>query len=168
MTKTLTISPDLATTADLSAVKTQLTAFEAKIAAVGNALTTLQAEVGVDETEIAALQAALPARPPARVTDLRVTAVDQFSATVAFTTVDDGTGQPASTYLRWAAGTITGGLSFDPGPRVGATRTVVVPNLVAGTAYQFQIVAYRGTLGVDAVLGAQSNVVSGTTSGLAA
>src|SRR5439155_988163 len=46
---------------------------------------------------------------------------------------------------------------------VGAGRTCTVLGLSSSTAYGFQLVAYRGTLGVDAVFGALSNTVSGTT-----
>jgi hypothetical protein len=33
------------------------------------------------------------------------------------------------------------------------------------TSYQFQLVAFRGTLNIDAVFGAISNVATGTTTG---
>jgi hypothetical protein len=45
----------------------------------------------------------------------------------------------------------------------GAKRTCTVLGLAPVTGYQFQLVAFRGTLNVDAVFGGFSNVVSGTT-----
>jgi len=54
------------------------------------------------------------------------------------------------------------------GTAIGATRSCTVLGLAAGTGYQFQLVAFRGTLNVDAVFGAFSNVVSGTTGASAA
>src|SRR3989454_563744 len=49
------------------------------------------------------------------------------------------------------------------GPASGAKRTCTVQGLAAATGYQFQLVAFRGTLTVNAVFGALSNIVSGTT-----
>ena len=46
---------------------------------------------------------------------------------------------------------------------IGATRTCTVLGLASSTSYQFQLVAFRGSLNVDAVFGARSNVVGGTT-----
>src|SRR5205807_908751 len=51
---------------------------------------------------------------------------------------------------------------------VGAARTCTVLGLAAGTAYQAQVVAFRGTLNVNAVFGALSNVVAATTGTLPA
>jgi len=105
---------------------------------------------------------------PATVTDLAVASVTASAATLAFTDVNDGTGQPASYYLRYAAGTMSWGSATElppfAGGAIGTKQTVTVPGLTAGTAYQFQVVAYRGTPNVDAVFGGLSNVASGTTS----
>src|SRR5204863_10123987 len=46
---------------------------------------------------------------------------------------------------------------------LGAKRACAVVGLAAGTAYGFELVAYRGTLGQGAIFGALSNVVTGTT-----
>ncbi len=95
------------------------------------------------------------------------------SVTLSFTEVNNGTGQPASYDIRYAAGTLswasaTGvsqGTCAVPlaGTAIGATRNCTVTGLSSGTSYQFQLVAFRGTLNVDAVFGAFSNVASGTT-----
>ena len=97
------------------------------------------------------------------------------SVTLSFTEVNNGAGQPASYDIRYAAGTlswasasgVSQGTCASPiaGTTIGTTRTCTVLGLASGTIYQFQIVAFRGTLNVDAVFGALSNVASGTTTG---
>jgi len=49
------------------------------------------------------------------------------------------------------------------GAAIGGKRSCTVLGLSAVTAYQFQLVAFRGTLNVNAVFGSLSNVASGTT-----
>jgi hypothetical protein len=49
------------------------------------------------------------------------------------------------------------------GSAIGAKRTCTVLGLAAGTGYQFQLVAFRGTMNLNAVYGGLSNVASGTT-----
>src|SRR5437868_6210712 len=49
------------------------------------------------------------------------------------------------------------------GTTIGAKRTCTVLGLTAGTTYTFQLVAYRGTLTLNAVFGNLSNPVTGTT-----
>src|SRR5436305_1992549 len=49
------------------------------------------------------------------------------------------------------------------GTSVGAKRTCTVRGLSAGTTYSFELVAYRGTLNVNAVFGGLSNAASGAT-----
>ena len=69
--------------------------------------------------------------------------------------------------LAWgASSSVTQGTCATPvtGMAIGATRTCTVLGLTTGTTYQFQLVAFRGTLNVNAVFGALSNVASGTTS----
>src|SRR5437899_10939979 len=114
-----------------------------------------------------------PPAAPGAVTDLAIAGVTDSSATLSFTEVSDGTGQPASYDIRFAAGTISWGSATSvtqgscktpvAGTSVGSRRTCTVLALSSSTAYGFQLVAYRGTLGADAVLGALSNTVSGTT-----
>ena len=69
--------------------------------------------------------------------------------------------------LSWGSATdvargVCGSMS---GTSVGARRSCTVLGLQPSTAYQFQLVAFRGTLNVDAVFGGLSNIASGTTSG---
>jgi len=118
-----------------------------------------------------------PPPPPSAVTDLALAGVTDTSATLTFTEVSDGTGQPASYDVRFAAGTISWGSATDvtrgtcakplAGTTVGARRSCTVLGLSPTTAYGFQLVAFRGTLGVDAVFGALSNAVTGTTAAAA-
>lgn len=107
---------------------------------------------------------------PSTVTDLVVMSVTPNSVTLSFTEVNDGTGAPASYDLRSAAGPLTWGTAIDAalvtGTTIGAKRTVTVAGLASATAYQFQLVAFRGTLNVNAVFGQLSNLAAGTTTGL--
>jgi len=114
--------------------------------------------------------------PPGTVTDLAVVLVGSSSATLGFTEVDDGTGHAATYHMRYARtpigwgwgsatvviqGTCSAPLS---GTAIGAQRRCTVEGLSPGTAYDFQLVAYRGTLDHgDAVFGELSNVATGTT-----
>jgi len=111
---------------------------------------------------------------PAGVIDLAVAASTDSSATLTFTEVDDGTSAPARydvrvapTPLNWGAAlsSVKRGTCVTPvvGTTIGAKQTCTVLGLVAGTAYDFQLVAFRGTLNVNAVFGPLSNVASGTT-----
>ena len=113
---------------------------------------------------------------PGTVTDLAVAGVSDTSVTLSFTEVSDGAGQPASYDVRYAVGTITWvsaasvtrGSCSTPvaGTAFGAKRTCTVLGLVSATGYQFQLVAFRGTLNVNAVFGGFSNVAGGTTTGV--
>jgi uncharacterized protein YjdB len=108
---------------------------------------------------------------PGKVVDLAVASVTASSATLSFTNVSDGTGQPASYYLRYQAGTLSWGSGTElptlHGGAIGTKQSVTVPGLSAATKYQFQVVAYRGTPNVNAVFGALSNVATGTTAAAA-
>jgi hypothetical protein len=116
--------------------------------------------------------ASAPVALPGTVSDLRVAGMTDSSVTLSFTEVTDGTGQAASYDVRWAAGAISWGTAASvsrgtcstplAGSVIGAKRTCTVLGLAAGTGYQFQLVAFRGTLG-SAVFGSLSNVASGTT-----
>src|SRR4029077_9100954 len=87
--------------------------------------------------------------------------------------VSDGTGKPASYEIRSAAGSISWGAASDVsrgscatpvvGTAIGASRSCTVFGLKASTAYQFQLVAFRGTLNVNAAFGDLSNVATGST-----
>ncbi|HET9637538.1 MAG TPA: Ig-like domain-containing protein [Gemmatimonadaceae bacterium] len=110
---------------------------------------------------------------PGTVTDLAVAAVDSTSTTLAFTQVSDGAGQPAKYDVRYSVGSIswgsarsvTNGTCSTPvaGTSVAAKLTCTVTGLAPSTGYNFQLIAYRGTLNQDAVFGSLSNAVAVTT-----
>ena len=112
---------------------------------------------------------------PGTVRDLATTRVTDSSVTLAFTEVTDGTGQPAKYDVRYAAGALSWGAARSvargtcatplTGVLVGAKRTCTVLGLASGTAHGFEIVAYRGTLNMNAVFGDLSNIVAATTAG---
>jgi uncharacterized protein YjdB len=114
---------------------------------------------------------------PGAVTNLSVAGTTSNSITLSFTEVNDGSVQPASYDIRWASGTITWwsaasvaqGTCQVPvtGTAIGATRSCTVVGLTPSTIYQFQLVAFRGTLNVKAVFGPLSNVVTGATAAAA-
>jgi len=95
------------------------------------------------------------------------------SVTLAFTEVTDGTGQPARYDVRYAVGTIAWGTAASvsvgtcatpvAGSAIGATRSCTVRGLAPNTGDQFQLVAFRGTMNLNAVYGGRSNVANGTT-----
>ena len=99
---------------------------------------------------------------------LAVAAVTPDSVTLAFTEVDDGTGRSARYDFRYSVAPISWGSALPvtrgscatpvPGTRIGAHRSCTVVGLTPGTSYQFQVVAFRGTLNRDAVFGELSNV----------
>jgi hypothetical protein len=110
---------------------------------------------------------------PGTVSNLSVASVTANSVTLSFTEVINGAGAPASYDVRYAVAPLSWGAATPvaqgtcavplAGTTIGATRTCTVQGLAASTSYQFQLVAFRGTLNVDAVFGALSNVASGTT-----
>jgi uncharacterized protein YjdB len=157
-------------TTSATAVATVSTAGVVTGVAVGSA--TITATSGGVSGTAAVTVTATP--KPGRVTTLAVANVSTNSVTLSFTEVGDGTGQPAKYDVRFAAGTISWGSAQSvsqgtcstplAGTAIGATRSCTVLGLAAGTKYQFQLVAYRGTLNVSGVVfGALSNVTTGTT-----
>jgi len=124
-------------------------------------------------SDSAAVVVAAPVTNPGAVTNLTIAAVTANSVTLSFTEVTNGAGQPASYDVRWAAGTLSWpsatsvaqGTCTVPmgGTAIGTTRSCSVLGLASGTAYQFQMVAFRGTMNVNAVYGALSNLTSATT-----
>src|SRR3989441_159882 len=111
---------------------------------------------------------------PATVSDLTIVGSTDSSVTLSFTEVNDGTGKPASYDVRSTAGasltwslakSVTQGSCATPvaGSAIGSKRTCTVLGLAAGTTYSFELVAFRGTLNVNAVFGDLSNVATGTT-----
>ena len=110
---------------------------------------------------------------PGAVGDLAVAASDSTSVTLTFTQVDDGTGQPANYDVRYAvsplswgsASSTTSGTCTTPlsGNAIGSALTCTVAGLNPVTKYNFELVAFRGTLNAGAIFGELSNVVEGTT-----
>jgi len=138
--------------------------------ATGSATITATSE---GQSGTAAIAVMAPPSNPGTVPDLAVAGVTDSSVTLSFTEVTDGTGLPASYDIRFAAGTISWGsatvvargscASPMAGSAIGAKRSCTVLGLAAATGYQLQLVAFRGTLYVDAVFGGLSTVASGTT-----
>ncbi|MEJ2239126.1 MAG: Ig-like domain-containing protein [Gemmatimonadales bacterium] len=116
---------------------------------------------------------ASPLPDPSDVIDLSVSAADDRSATLRFTEVEDGTGSPSDYLVRFAVAPIDWAQASDvtkgscsgsvAGSTIGGTLTCTVDGLQASTAYEFQVVSFRGTLGSDAVFGPLSNIAAVTT-----
>jgi hypothetical protein len=108
------------------------------------------------------------------VSNLSATANSTSQVTLSFTTVSDGAGGYAKYEIRYypgssmnwgAAPDVTAGtctVPYAPGT-AGQNTSCTITGLSAATQYQFQVVAYRGTLNVDAVFGSLSNVATATT-----
>jgi uncharacterized protein YjdB len=115
----------------------------------------------------------LVAVAPSAVTNLAVVSLNDTSATLSFTEVADGAGAAANADVRfmaapiqWGTATsVTRGTCATPvaGTTVGSTLTCTVLGLTRATAYNFELVSFRGTLNLNAVFGAWSNVAAGTT-----
>jgi uncharacterized protein YjdB len=110
---------------------------------------------------------------PGVVQDLKASANDSTTVTLSFSQVDDGAGQPAKYDIRLAVGAISWGSATSvangscatpvAGSTIGSQLTCKVLGLKASTNYNFQLIAFRGTLNQDAVFGPLSNVVAVTT-----
>ena len=139
---------------------------------VGGSATITATSEGQSGT--ATITVTAPVSNPGTVSDLAVVGVTDTGVTLAFTEVNDGTGQPASYNVRYQAGTITwGGTALSvtqgtcatpvAGTAIGGKRACTVLGLTPATAYQFQLVAFRGTLSLNAVFGGLSNIAGATT-----
>jgi len=114
-----------------------------------------------------------PSTNPGTVTDLKVMSADSTGVTLSFTQVNDGTGQPAKYDIRYAASPIAWGSATSAtsgscavpvaGTAIGTSLVCKVIGLQPSTKYDFQLVAFRGTLNFDAVFGALSIVATATT-----
>jgi len=110
---------------------------------------------------------------PGTVSDLAVGATTEVTATLSFTQVDDGMGQPAKYDVRYAVAPISWGTANPAvngtcatplaGTAVGSTITCTIVALSPSTNYNFQVIAFRGTLNGNAVFGDPSNVVAAST-----
>jgi uncharacterized protein YjdB len=113
--------------------------------------------------------------PPDAISDLAVANTSETSVTLAFTQVENGSGQPANYDVRFAASPIswssatsaTNGSCATPltGTGVGTSLSCTVLGLSPSTTYDFQVVAFRGSLSSKAVFGGLSNVVAASTGG---
>src|SRR5205809_257381 len=141
--------------------------------ATGSATITAMSEGQSGTATVTVTAPPPPTSAPSAVTDLAVAGTTDSSVTLSFTEVNDGTGNPAGYDVRYAAGAISWGSATEvsrgtcatpmAGTTIGARRTCTVVGLSASTAYGFQLIAFRGTLNVNAVFGGLSNVASGTT-----
>lgn len=111
-----------------------------------------------------------PLLAPGRVTDLRVSAVTDTSAVLTWTEVASGNTAVAryvihvgpSASFTWTSrpDVVTGGCAapvYGSTAAGGRTRSCIVGGLAPNTFYRFQLVAYTGTLNVNAVFGPLSN-----------
>ncbi len=148
-------------TVDASGLVTSLAAGSATISATSEGIS------GVASVTVTAIPL------PGTVGDLSVSAIDDTSATMRFTDVGDGVGGPARYVVRyaspsisWATATnVARGTCVSPlsASALGAIVNCTIRGLAPGTGYRFQVRAYRGTIGTDAVYGTVSNIASGTT-----
>lgn len=110
---------------------------------------------------------------PGRVTDLAVDTVMGNTIILVFTEVGDGTGQPSNYLFRfqiaplsWSQaanvtfGSCGGRLS---GIAIGNRRVCSVSSLSWGTTYEFQVIAFRGSITQDPIYGDLSNVTGAST-----
>ena len=119
----------------------------------------------------------VPVTPLGTVSDLKVAGATDTAVTLSFTEVSDGSGRPATydvryvsgSTLSWGASTpsVSRGSCANPltGTSIGAKRSCTVLGLTPGTTYSFELVAYRGTLNLNAVFGGLSNITTGATTG---
>jgi uncharacterized protein YjdB len=110
---------------------------------------------------------------PGTVADLAVGATADVAVTLTFTQVDNGMGQPASYDVRYVAGAMSWGTATSAatgtcasplsGTAVSGTLSCTILGLAPSTSYAFQVKAFRGTMGGNAVFGGLSNVASVST-----
>ncbi len=141
--------------------------------AAGSAVITATSEGKSGTATLTVVAPPPPPGAPGAVTDLVVAGATDTSVALSFTEVSDGTGQPASYDVRFAVAPISWGSATAvargtcatplAGSAIGAKRTCTVLGLSASTTFGFQLIAFRGTLNVDAVFGGLSNVATGTT-----
>jgi hypothetical protein len=131
----------------------------------------------VEETPVANQDAsATPARTTESVKDLSVSTADHESVTLSWTEVADDNGGPASYETRYAKSPLGQGwqnatvavmgscVSPMKGSKVGATVTCIVEGLETGTAYDFQVAAFRTNQGGQVKTAPTlSNITSATT-----
>ena len=108
---------------------------------------------------------------PGQVFDLTVVATTTTTVTLNWTEVNDGFDNPSDYNVRFrtlntlawtdaSAGTCTPPVA---GTAIGEIASCIVEGLASGTTYLFQVQPFRGTLGVDAQFGPDSNIGAGAT-----
>ncbi len=119
-----------------------------------------------------------PSTDPGTIDDVRVVSTGETSMTVEFTQVDDGTGGPALTQIRYAlspmgwgwgsATVLADGACASPmtGGTVGSTRRCEIDGLLPGTSYDVQMVAWRIENGSN-VYSELSTIATGATTTVA-
>jgi uncharacterized protein YjdB len=130
-------------------------------------------KTGTAPLAVTATSAPPPTTNPSTVTDLKASVSGSSSVTLSFTQVNDGSGQPAKYDVRYAvapiswgsAASTTSGTCSTPvaGTATGRQISCTVLGLAPATNYNFQAVAFRGTMNLDAVFGSLSNIAAGTT-----
>jgi len=141
--------------------------------AAGTAVISASSEGQTGSATIVVTASAVPITGPGTVTDLAVTDRTTSTLTLSFTAVGDGAGGGASYVMRAATPTLNWGSTPNVTTgtcavpietvAVGALQSCTVIELVAGAAYEVQLVAFRGTWGSVEAFGELSNVASGST-----
>jgi uncharacterized protein YjdB len=135
--------------------------------------TTGTTDIALNDSTGQEARAVTAAVKPGTVTDLQAAVTGSTSVTLSFTQVNDGTGQPAKYDVRYAVAPIawgsatstTNGTCTTPvaGTAIGSQLSCTVLGLTPATNYGFQLVAFRGTMNLNAVYGLLSSIVSATT-----
>jgi len=156
-----------------TAVATVSSAGSVTAVAVGSTSVTALSE-GVSSSATAITVTAAPVPNPGTVGNLSVPSTTDTTANITFTDAGNGIGGGASYIVRYEAGTsitwatatnVVRGTCVSPvnAPSAGATVTCQIRGLAASSGYRMEVMAYRGTIGVDAVYGAPSNIAAATT-----
>ncbi len=142
-------------------------------ASVGSA--TIRASSGSFSGQASVTVNPATSQNPGTVADLSVSGSSSNSLTLRFTSVSDGSGGPANYQIRYAPtplgygwgsaslisqGTCAGVVTSTS---VGQTVSCTVEGLAPGSSFDFQLVAYRGTIGAGVVFGNLSNIATGQT-----
>ena len=110
---------------------------------------------------------------PGTVTDLSAASVSDTAIELRWTDTDNGLGGPSEYTMRYNTPTLRWGDVDDisvgtcrapiVGRAIGQERRCTVTGLRPGLPYQFQMVAFRGTLNLNAVFSGMSNKITVTT-----
>ena len=110
---------------------------------------------------------------PGTVANLAAEATTDATVTLSFTQVDNGVGQPANYDIRYAVAPMSWGSAVSAvsgtcgspvtGTVVGSMLSCTVLGLSPSTSYNFQVIAFRGTMTGTAVFGGLSNIAAAST-----